>query len=278
MKKQLLVFCLLSSLFCLLFTINSCKKDEPDTETTSVTDNSIAEGEFSRIFPQTNSIAVGDSGVQYLKGTYLPLPANYCPDHWLADTVFPKTMWIEYGADTTGDGVFDYGCVGNDGKKRMGKIKAVFASPWSVNGANVSMELMDYFVNDIQYEGTVSVTKNSSSSFTQTVSNGKCSQSGWSILWNSTRTISLTVNPLDPNADVATITGTANGTDRNGKTFSVDITTPLRREMGCRWIVSGAMTLKLEGKKDRTINFGSGTCDNRATLIIAGNEFEFELE
>ena len=266
------------TLYLVLCTINSCKKDEPDTETTSVTDNSIAEGEFSRIFPQANGIAVGDSGVQYQKGGQFPIPANYCPDHWLADTVFPKTMWIEYGADTTGDGIFDYGCIGNDGKYRKGKIQAVFGSPWSINGYNVTMNLVDYFVNGIRYEGTISVTKNSPASFTQTVTNGKCTGSGYTISWNSSRTITLTVNPLDPNADVATIAGTASGTDRNGKTFSVDITTPLRRAMACCWIVSGTMTLKLEGKKDRTIDFGNGTCDNRAKLIIAGNEFEFELE
>jgi len=280
MKKHLIVFCLLSSVFCLLL-VNSCKKEEPDTETTSATDNSIAEGEFSRMFIVTNSIAVGDSGVQFQKGTYLPLPTNYCPNYWLdQDTLFPITMTMEFGADTTGDGTFDYGCNTPGEKIRMGTIKAVFSAPWSINGSTVTMDLIDYYVSGIKYEGTISVTRNTSNSFTQTVTNGKATNGSlWTILWNCSRTLTVDIgNPTEPGDDVSLISGTANGTDRNGKTFSIDITTPLRREMACRWIVSGAMTLKLEGKKDRTIDFGNGTCDDRATLTIAGNTFEFALQ
>ena len=283
MKNNLLRVSLFTAFaLSLAVIIHSCKKDEPDTETTSSTDNTICEGEFSRIFPQTNGIAVGDSGVQ--KGIFLPVPDNGCPDHWIdpADTIFPVTMWIQYGTDTNGDGYSDIGCVCNDGKVRKGIIKADFSQPWNSNGANVTMYLDSfggYWVNGIQYEGVVSVTKNSPTSFTQTVTNGECWSPSWSILWNSTRTMTVNIgDPNNPNDDISTISGTAHGTDRNGKDFSVDINTPLVREMGCRWITKGNMTLKLQGKKDRTIDFGDGTCDNKATVTIDGNSFEFALE
>ena len=66
----------------------------------------------------------------------------------------------------------------------------------------------------------------------------------------------------------------------NNKAFSVDIDAgnPLRREMGCRWITKGQQTIKIDGKKDRTVDYGDGTCDNKAKLIIDGNEFEFSME
>jgi len=279
--KAVLFSLLVLSLITVL--VYSCKKEELDTESQSSVDNSIAEGEFSRIFVETNGIAVGDSGVQFQKGIYLPLPSDSCPKHWWdpTDTAdgYPVTVWFEYGGDTTGDGVFDYACNTPGEKSRKGIIKAVFDTNWTMSGATVTMDLMDYYVDEIKYEGRLTITRNSSTSFTATVTNGKCTSGSWTILWNCSRT--LNINLGDPNVlgdDVSTISGTASGTDRNGETFSVNITTPLRREMACRWVTSGVMTLKLDGKKDRTIDFGNGTCDNDATLTIDGNTFEFDLE
>jgi hypothetical protein len=77
---------------------------------------------------------------------------------------------------------------------------------------------------------------------------------------------------------VSFISGSASGTDRSGKKFTVDINTPLRREMGCRWIVSGVQTITPEGKKARTIDYGDGTCDDKAKVTIDGNTFEFSLQ
>ena len=75
------LFFLVSFLVAGIIVINSCKKKEPDTETTSATDNSICEGEYSRIAPNTIGIAVGDSGVQ--KGIYVSFPNNECPYPWI---------------------------------------------------------------------------------------------------------------------------------------------------------------------------------------------------
>lgn len=282
--KQSLKAIFFSFLFLSLIVVlvNSCKKEEPDTDTQASVDNSICEGEFSRIFVEANGIAVGDSGVQFQRGI-LPLPSNSCPEHWWDpnDTAdgYPVTIWYEYGGDSTGDGIFDYGCNSPGEKSRKGTIRAVFDTTWNMPGAKVTMDLMDYYVNGIKYEGTITVTRNSATSFTKAVSNGKCSNGSWTILWNCSRTLSINLgDPNVPGDDVSTISGTASGTDRKGRAFSVDITTPLKREMACRWITEGVMTLKLEGKKDRTIDFGNGTCDNDAILTIDGNQFEFDLE
>lgn len=263
--------------------LSSCKKEDMDTDSTSATDNALCEGEFSRIFPQVNGIAVGDSGVQ--KGIYISIPVGGgCPEPWIdpTDTMdgFPVTLWLYFGKDDNGDGYYEISCTGNDGKKRQGEIKAVFSAPWNNVNASVTMDLINYYVNSIKYEGKITVTRGNGT-FSQTVVNGKCSSSGWSIQWNSSRTITTllgdSANVFD---DVCLISGNANGVDRNGKTFDVliDPSSPIRREIGCPYIVSGKQTLKPEGKKDRVIDFGDGTCDNKATLIIDGNKFEFTLK
>ena len=267
-----------------VIAVNSCKKKEPDTETQSSVDNSIAEGEYSRIAMPVNSIAVGDSGVQ--KGIFIPVPHNGCPDYWIDSTDiangFPVTMWITYGQDTNSDGNVDIGCVDNDGKIRKGVIKAVFNSPWGTFPASMDMYLDSsggYWVNNIRYKGKISVTKNSPASFHQIVTGGECWTSDWNIKWNCDRTLTVYTGDIaNPNDDYSLVSGTASGTNRKGKDFSVEITNPLRREMGCRWIVSGTMTIKHPDLKDRTVDFGDGTCDDRATVTIDGNTFEFHLQ
>lgn len=283
MKKDLSKVIILFSAL-IVVSVNACRKDRPDTDTQSSVDNSICEGEFSRLFPQTNGIAVNDSGVQKW-GIDIPIPFGNCPDYFIdsmdVQDGFPVTLWMYYGQDNDGDGTYEIPCTGSDGKSRKGIVKAVFSGPWKQAGTVVTHHLQDYFVNDIKYEGIVSITR-SPATFTQVVTGGKCSKgSEWTILWDCSRTITSlmgdTANPFD---DVCLIAGTANGTDRNGKAFSVDIdgSNPLRREMGCPYIVQGIQTIKLEGKKDRTINYGNGTCDNIAVLTIDGNEFEFHLQ
>lgn len=267
----------------LVVSVNSCKKDRPDTDTQSSVDNSICEGEFSRMFPQTHAIAVNDSGVN--KWGEPPFPLGGCPDYHIdsADNAngFPKTVVMSYGHDNDGDSINEIPCTGSDGKVRQGLVLAVFDKHLSQPGATITHTLKNYQVNGIKYEGVISVAK-SGNTFAQTVTGGKCTKgSEWTILWDCSRSITTllgdTANPFD---DVCLISGTANGTDRRGKAFSVEIdpANPLRREMGCPYIVQGIQTIKLEGKKDRTINYGNGTCDNIAVLTIDGNEFEFELQ
>jgi len=275
--KAVLFSLLVLSLITVL--VYSCKKEEPDTESQSSVDNSIAEGEFSRIFPEMNHIAVGDSGVQ--RWIFNSHPNSACPDYWVdsADAVsFPVTLWLSYGYDSDGDSIYETGCPSNDGKMRKGMIKAVFDAPWNSPGSSVTMTLKNYYVNGIKFEGTISVTR-SSNSFTHSVSNGKASTGSWTILWNSSRTLtSFMGDTATINDDYCDISGSASGTDRKGRNFSVNISTPLRRKMGCIWIVSGVQTMTPDGLKERTIDFGNGTCDNKATLIIDGNHFEFDLE
>lgn len=269
---------------CFLFLvvgINSCKKEQADTETQSAVDNSICEGEFSRLFSQTHSIAVNDSGVQRV-GFNNPSPFSACPDI-IIDSAngFPVTLWMYYGSDNDGDGLYEVGCTGSDGKLRQGVVKAVFDKSWTLPGVKVTHTLENYFVNGIKYEGTVVITK-TGNVLTQTVTNGKCSLgTDWSVLWNCAKTISVEIGQdsiIGTNDDVTYLSGTANGTDRNGKNFSTVIDSPLKRLGYCAHIVQGIQTVKLDGKKDRTIDYGNGTCDNIATLTIAGNKFEFKLQ
>lgn len=68
--------------------------------------------------------------------------------------------------------------------------------------------------------------------------------------------------------NVYLITGYWNAVLKNGNELSATITTPLRRELVCRFFVSGVVDLQ---KNDRTasLDFGQGDCDNQAVLTLA---------
>ncbi len=48
-------------------------------------------------------------------------------------------------------------------------------------------------------------------------------------------------------------------------------------QMSCRNIVAGQLAITPDGKATRYINFGTGTCDNDATVTINGNVYNITL-
>ena len=104
--------------------------------------------------------------------------------------------------------------------------------------------------------------------------------SGRSPVWNSTHTrewVAGDDTPLDFADDVYSITGTANGTDANGRNYTANITTPVISKLTCKWFVSGKIEITPTNKSSRVVDFGSGTCDNQATVTIGTNIFNIEL-
>ncbi|CAN5914093.1 hypothetical protein BH11BAC7_BH11BAC7_36800 [soil metagenome] len=266
---------LLSSvlLIAAVLTIKSCKKDNPaDTETVTATDNSICENEFMRLLPTVNSIAIDESGVHRNgSGTHV---LNSCPTVSVPDSLnqYPRHMYIDYGAGCT-DPV--------DGKVRKGQIICEFDRPFDSLGVVITMTFDTFMVGAIRFEGTTILTRTGPATFTKRVIDGKCSKSTgepWEILFDADRTITFTSganSSTDP--QIITISGSNSGTDRKGNTWTSTITTPIVRDLGCTWITKGVVDIIPAGKPTRTIDFGDGTCNNKATITIEGNTFEFTM-
>lgn len=71
--------------------------------------------------------------------------------------------------------------------------------------------------------------------------------------------------------DVFLITGNWHVMQRNGDEYEISVLTPLRREMSCRWIVSGVMEIVFDGDRYE-LDFGNGTCDDEATLTLPNGQ------
>jgi hypothetical protein len=184
--------------------------------------------------------------------------------------VFPKTVVLDFGT----------GCVGPDGRTRKGKITTVYSGRLSIPGSEATTTFTNFFVDSIKVEGT-HIVKNTSTSNNQSFSikviaakltkpNGNYTE------WNKTRTWVQTQGNGTPNFlldDVFSITGDANGTIKVGTNmmqWTTTITSPIIRKHICRWPVSGTVDIT-RNSRTATLDYGNGTCDNKATITANGH-------
>jgi hypothetical protein len=249
-------------------TLSSCKKQEPDTETQSAVDNNICETEFTKSMSTINGFAIKEQGVKDMM--------TACPMIIAADTVatpgWPRTFEIDYGTGCT-DSI--------DGKTRKGQVYVTVSNRWHVVGSYIKVMLVNYSVNGLTYAcDSIKITHSAAYAFHNQVFKGKCTSADWQLAWESDRTFTQTqgmTTPLVPYDDVFTLTGSASGTNRNSKNYTVNITSPITKRASCSWIESGRMDITPDGLAARTVDFGNGNCDNQATLTINGNTFTFTM-
>ena len=76
--------------------------------------------------------------------------------------------------------------------------------------------------------------------------------------------------------NVFLITGESSFQKRGGKSRSVLITKPLRREMSCKFIVSGTKKISSD-KGDAVLDYGNGECDGLAYLTVGDQTTEIQI-
>jgi hypothetical protein len=265
-KKPLL------ALFTLAFLMASvsCKKTTVDTNTQTATDNYLCEGEFMRILPAVNSIAVKTEG----DGVKRISSAHY-PTVTVTDTVkypgWPRTMTINYGP-----GVAD----SSDGRTRSGIITVSFSNYWHRPGTTATVTYTGYSVNNISYVGGVTLYRNTDTTFTVTVTGAICKTANWNITFGASRVFTWVQGRGDTVAahSLFSITGTSNGMDRNQVNYTAAVSKALVRSSGCGYITSGTIEITPAGLSKRTVDFGNGNCDNSATVTIDGNSYTLTLQ
>lgn len=277
------------TLTTVLFTsllITSCRKEkEVDNDTGSASDNNLAENLFAEVKNITDAAAdgtlnsTGYKGMS-LSGTYQTRDINDtvilgCATIIHDTTSSPRTITIDYGPSN---------CECGDGKNRRGKILVSYTGPYHATGTVITHTFDNFFINDNQILGTKTVTNaglNGAGNihFTVQVDGSIVKATGGTITWTSTRDRewiegSSSWTWVD---DVYLITGSGSGTRADGTSFSVLITTALKIKLTCPRIVSGVIEITPSGKPVRILNYGSGDCDNLATVTVNGNTYNITL-
>jgi hypothetical protein len=190
----------------------------------------------------------------------------------LDTTVSPKVLTVDYGNSN---------CTCNDGKTRRGKIITTFTGAYAAPGTVITHTPVDYYVNDIKYDGTKTVTNvglnnNGQPHFNVQINGTATMTSGDLVQYTSSRVRTWTqgyatlMNYMDDEYDV---TGTTNATYSSGGGYSSQTITPIHIKVGCPFPVSGKLEITPSNKPIRTVDYGSGTCDNTFTVTVNGYTF-----
>jgi archaellum component FlaF (FlaF/FlaG flagellin family) len=247
-------------------TINACQKDnlrsdfagEDNALATQNYDDATELTDRAAIYGTLNLLAFTD------KNGTINLPEN-CATITRDTTTTPKTIVIDFG---------NTNCTGDDGRNRRGKILVSYTGRCP-NFITVVTIFDNYFVDDNQVLGKKTVTNNGKNASNQTNYNvlveGEIRTPTLdTILWNSTRTRTWVAGEATTirTDDVYEVTGSGTCSRKNGQNYTWQITTALRKALACRWIDTGIMTITPKNKATRTLNFGSGTCDNDAVITV----------
>ena len=183
-----------------------------------------------------------------------------------------KTVTVDYGTTN---------CDCNDGKTRRGKIVTTFTGQYIAPGTVITHTPVDYYVNDIKYDGTKTVTNmgfNGSGQpyFNVQIDGSATKTDGEVVSYTSTRVRTWVdgYNTLtDRFDDQYSISGNATGSFSNGGGYSAVITNPLLIKVGCSFPVSGTIDMTPQNKPVRTVDYGQGTCDYTFTVTVNGNVY-----
>ena len=244
----------------------SCNRtEEANTVSSIANDDNTAENAFYDL-----KLAGDNAGT---KATTKTVNLN---EKSLVDTC-AKVSYVNFDTVTkTGSLIVDFGdknCPCKDGRNRRGKIGVAYTGADKAIGSKVVYTPESYFVNDNGVSGKKTITYTAPLTFSIKVENGiiKKADGSGTITWNSDRIRKMIggyTTPLDFSDDIYEISGTSSGINASGNSYSFTTESPLVKAIGCQFIKSGKLKIQRSGKKDATVDYGDGTCDDKGTISI----------
>jgi hypothetical protein len=261
--------------------VSSCKKktsEEKDSDTSSAYDQSLASTSVNDLTSIADEVGRSNS-VSSFKTSESSALLSSCASISFDTLAAAKTVTINFGTTN---------CLCNDGRYRRGILKLNFTGRYRDSLTVITVTPTNYFVNDNQVLGLKTITNKGHNAahhlvyeINANISIIKASGAG-TVLWNSIRQREWLTGESTPSwlDDTYAITGNASGTSASGNTFTSVITSPLIRNMaiGCRkHFTAGTLEHTPSGKATRYIDYGSGACDDIATVTINGNVYTITL-
>lgn len=202
-----------------------------------------------------------------------------CATVTASSTDFPKTIVIDFGE----------GCVGPYGKTKKGKINIEVSDDIRNNGATRVITFDNFFIEEVQVEGTRTATNIGASSsgypLISIVGDLSATKGGdtWTRTFERQREWIAGSETCERSDDEFLITGEGSTVGKKGYVIDHTIITPLHiAPAQCNYIQSGSLEVTYEGKyktRGGTIDWGAGDCDNMATLTtFKGDVYDINLD
>lgn len=264
--------------FTILFGMGSCKKSKLDKDTVVDEDNSTAENLFSMVGDDADNASAEIEDEQFKTNKTEGWPTlDTCATitfTFSSDSTYISSIVIDFGDGCTNS---------NNGRIRKGIIRISQTGRRLDVGTIRTVTLENFYINDYRIEGTRTVTTESIDLTTGTfrfivqVTGGRITDNeGRTFTWESTRTREVIVSTTEIRIRVLA-GGTITGTNRNGRAFTGSIVETLERLSTCRWFTRGIIEMIPEDLSTRRLDFGDGTCDNKAIVTVKNKTHEITL-
>lgn len=305
MKTKQITLGLASLVMVASLAFTSCKKkdkttaQEPDTDQSTAKDNNTSESIDNDMLSMGSQVCDNGSLQTYRTNETTDLAG-----------ITTATVTITGSVVTVDFGTYPATTTGSDNRVRSGKLIYTYSgashyrkpgftmsvattttSPYVVDGNTVT--IVNKTITNTTPSSILTGT-NPGTNLTWAVSaNISIAKSGGgNISWSCNRTKEL-INTNDPacyqgqslpiiwTAAKIKINGNANGTNTIGESFSA-VATNCVRDFTCpaglrRHFVSGQIAYTPGSKPSRVIDYGSGACDNNATLTVNGQTYAITL-
>ena len=276
MKKTIFALRTVMLISLSALVIQSCNKEnEIKEDLISHKDMALAEATFDELQDIADEAAKGDlASFKQGDDSQKALLSN-CASFTHDTLSNPRILTVDFGTEN---------CLGNDGRYRRGKVVVTYNGAYREPGHVHTFTTENYFVNDNQVLGTREVENtgyNSDGNLVFTIEiDGQIIKENGGVINRVSSRVREWIEGEETGTrfdDVYLITGTHSGQASNGRGFEAETITPLRKEIGCRWIVSGSIQIDRNNRPDGVLDFGNGTCDRNATVTINGNTHNIQL-
>lgn len=276
MKAKNLIFTAAVVLVAMMVMV-SCEKDKTveTIDTATAEDDAIMDLAFDDVFSEVDAAM----NIMDMVGYELPALKSGMEEFQTCKVItveqpegsfWPRIITVDYGE----------GCT-NGKRTRKGKIIITVSGPMWVEGSMRVVSFEDFYINDHKVEGVRTVTNEGRHTdgeyqgkiyFSVMLDSGKVTTPDGLVITkqvNRTRTfVEGEETKWDTRDDIWYIEGIATGVNRNGVAFTREITSPLWKEIGCRFITRGTVLISAEGRPDAILDYGDGECDAIATVTV----------
>ncbi|MBW1294239.1 hypothetical protein [Aquimarina litoralis] len=206
-----------------------------------------------------------EEGLSKSNGRFLP----DCATVTIVLTDTTKNVTIDFGTE---------GCEVRSGHIIKGKILMSYELDVEAMSLVINYSLEDFFIDDNQFEGSRTITRlksnqNGNPEYSMELNLTVTFADGTQASRTGSKTREWIEGAFNGNwgDNVFLINGAWQTNFANGNMHSTTITTPLRREASCRFLVSGVVEL-VRTNYSGTLDYGDGSCDNQALFTNSEGE------
>lgn len=255
-----------------LLTVVSCSKEDEDTTEVFSSSEVITSTELKfsdeteMISDEVTTIAEDVYAVDEIA---LTSKSDYSSDY-LPDCVTITTVVTDTTREKTID--FGEGCELPNGNFLTGIIKISYAKDMEAASKTIDLTLENFTFNGVAIEGSADILRvrsneNGNPQGTSNASFAATWPEGDTASFEGTRTREW-IEGFGSGFwgdNVFLITGKRTYTGRLGNVYVKEVIEPLRREMACRFIVSGILEIS-RNDDTASLDFGDGSCDAKGIL------------